>query len=307
MLELVRGIGRGEAHEVAVAALRQLVAESGARRVRVRLGSADVAFMGQLTTAEGIEPMDGAAAEALAAATDLGVSFDGSNIAIVGVDAAIILDGVSAAAAADDGKVARWRLAVEVIGAACRHARTVNALYLACEHNNQLEEISFLDELTGLYNRRFFDRRLPYEVDRCVRYARPLGIAMVDLDHFHTINERHGHLGGDAVLRQFARLAEVTMRRPDLITRYGGEEFAIVMPETTATGCMLAAERLRVAVADGRFEHDGAIIAVTCSIGVAWSPGGREITPDALIRSSDAALYRVKRSGRNRVEGAADL
>ncbi len=197
-------------------------------------------------------------------------------------------------------------LAAVVRLAAIEHERERRVLALEAiqaeltEQNVVLQELAVVDELTGLYNRRFLERRLAYEVDRAQRYGRPLALAMIDLDFFRLVNERYGHPGGDAVLVGFARIAPSTIRGSDILMRYGGEEFTLLMPETTIEMAARAAERLRGAVEANIVTFGPDEIKVTCSIGVASYRAGAAMTAAQFIARGDAALYRSKHEGRNR-------
>lgn len=168
-----------------------------------------------------------------------------------------------------------------------------------------LHELATRDALTGLYNRREMDRILSEEVGRCRRYNRPLSVIMVDIDHFKLINDKHGHHIGDEVLRWIGGLFRENVRDTDRPARYGGEEMAIILPETYEQDAYIVAERFRQMVCRRPFTtllHDGTElqIPVTISIGVAELPTDAA-SEEALLVASDRALYRAKRSGRNRV------
>ncbi len=171
--------------------------------------------------------------------------------------------------------------------------------------HDELTEFALLDPLTGLGNRRSFDNRLRDEVARAARYGTALSLAMVDLDGFKEINDGHGHTAGDAVLGRVGTLLCEVMRASDVATRYGGDEFAIILPDTGKTDAWLAAEKLRSAFVDAVVELAGGHkVQVTGSIGVA-SYSDQNGTAEALLEAADEALYRAKRRGRNRVELAA--
>ncbi len=175
----------------------------------------------------------------------------------------------------------------------------------------ELRDMSITDALTGVYNHRHFQQRLQEELDRSARLStldmpRPLSLLLLDVDHFKKINDRFGHPAGDDILRMLSRLMQRVLRSTDVICRYGGEEFAVILPETPADAAMLVAGRLRQAIeyssftaADGR--HLG---QVTASFGVATFASGVP-SRSGLIREADEALYVAKRSGRNRVVHAA--
>lgn len=159
------------------------------------------------------------------------------------------------------------------------------------------------DELTGLANRRAFVERGRSAVEQARRYGRPLSLVTFDVDHFKKINDTYGHAAGDEVLRQVAALATIAQRGSDVAGRLGGEEFAVLLPETTAAEATVFAERLREAMTELRVAHEGAEIRFTCSFGVAEV---EETTAklDELLGAADEALYRAKAAGRNRVSRA---
>lgn len=155
------------------------------------------------------------------------------------------------------------------------------------------------DELTGLCNHRYFYQLLHGEIRRAVRYARPLSLIMLDIDHFKAFNDRHGHLAGDDVLRELAQVLRKNSREVDSVARYGGEEFAVILPETDLSHAAIQAERIRSAV-EGTIQVEGKEHPLTVSIGVASLVGEDERAED-LVRLADRALYRAKAAGRNRV------
>lgn len=190
-------------------------------------------------------------------------------------------------------------------------ARTAE-LTTEIEQRSQLElklrEMTTRDALTGLYNRREMERFLFEEIDRCARYERTLSVVMIDIDHFKRLNDTYGHQAGDEVLRWVASILRGGVRTTDRAIRYGGEEMALILPETDAAAAHLVADRLRAQIAgDGIVITDEAgnsqRVTVTFSAGVAAFPRlGR--TGEALIAAADQALYAAKRGGRNRVERA---
>jgi len=178
------------------------------------------------------------------------------------------------------------------------HARLAEANSRLAEANSRLEQLATTDDLTGLWNRRYFLDMLCRECRRTARSGAPLAVAMVDVDRFKGINDRHGHPFGDRVLAAVARVMREAARATDLVARYGGEEFMILLPETSADAAVDAAERLRRTIA-GRPVTDGdRAVAVTVSVGVAALEGGTD--PTALLRHVDEALYAAKEAGRNR-------
>lgn len=162
------------------------------------------------------------------------------------------------------------------------------------------EQLARTDVLTGLSNRRAFDEVAQREVQLAQRYGTPLALMMTDLDHFKTINDRFGHYGGDEILKSFAQVLRASTRGVDLIGRWGGEEFAVLMPGTTLEEACHAAERMRLA-AGAPTQVDGKACSYTASFGVV-SFRADAPTLDDLLARADAALYRAKRNGRNRVE-----
>ncbi len=168
-----------------------------------------------------------------------------------------------------------------------------------------LSEAATTDELTGLLNRRAFDQRLPEEVARAERYDTPLSLLMFDLDGFKTVNDQHGHGCGDALLRAVGVLLKAELRGTDIPVRYGGDEFAVILPNTAKTDAWAVAEKLRSALASLRIANDtGPCVTTSASVGVA-SRGSSAGHPHDLLAAADGALYRAKNAGRNRVELAA--
>jgi two-component system cell cycle response regulator len=176
------------------------------------------------------------------------------------------------------------------------------------DQKDQLEDLLMLDEKTGLYNFREFQKRLRQEWSRASRYNVPLSLVFFDLDHFKQVNDRLGHQAGDEALREFATLVTGGARENDLAARYGGEEFAVILPHTEAPMAMRVADRIRRAVAEFAFLSETTHLQLTVSAGVATYPSTPELdTVDMLIRAADEALYSAKDRGRNRVVEAAGV
>ena len=174
------------------------------------------------------------------------------------------------------------------------------ALFAAVE---ALRQQATRDSLTGLWNRALALDGLARELHRAQREDKPLSIVIGDLDHFKRVNDTYGHPGGDAVLRETAERMRAALRGYDLIARYGGEEFLAVLPGCDHGQARRVAERLRTAVSKRPMKAASSDVAVTMSVGVATAwPGGDGL---ALIQAADAALYRAKHGGRDRVESAA--
>jgi diguanylate cyclase (GGDEF)-like protein len=161
------------------------------------------------------------------------------------------------------------------------------------------------DHLTGLWNRRMILDHLHRELRRAAHEHRPFAIALADLDHFKVVNDTHGHAAGDELLREAARRIRSAMRDYDLIGRYGGEEFLLLLPGCDATAARDVAERVRAGIAANPAPVGDVELVVSASLGVAWTTTG-DVGPSLLIQAADEALYRAKSLGRNCVEvGAA--
>jgi diguanylate cyclase (GGDEF)-like protein len=173
----------------------------------------------------------------------------------------------------------------------------------------EIEEITRrarMDPLTELYNRGHFEDRLRQMLAETARFGGESSLVMFDIDHFKEVNDTHGHPAGDAVLKAIARLLEARVRNVDTCARYGGEELALLLPRTDLDGAVELANRLRLAVIDNPVPWGGGYLTVTVSGGAASFPHCAR-SPEALIVAADAALYRAKQGGRDRVEAAALL
>jgi diguanylate cyclase (GGDEF)-like protein len=167
-------------------------------------------------------------------------------------------------------------------------------------NHEDLQRVAALDPLTGVYNRRFGQQRLTEEFGRSLRSGDPLGVLMLDLDHFKTVNDTYGHLVGDRVLQAVVKAARHALREGDVLLRYGGEEFLIVLPGAGTDDLTQMAERVRRAVADTTVTEAAQRIPVTVSIGGAGLPHTDAATPNDLIALADKALYTAKDTGRDR-------
>lgn len=170
------------------------------------------------------------------------------------------------------------------------------------EKNAQLQELSGTDDLTKLANRRRFMEQFANEFDRAKRYKGELSFLILDLDFFKQVNDSYGHLAGDSVLIQISKVLKESVRSSDFVGRYGGEEFGLLLPETGFKGCRIYADRIRKRIEDSKFEAAGKQIYVTVSGGIASFPEISVESVDELWRKADAALYRAKKNGRNRIE-----
>ena len=164
--------------------------------------------------------------------------------------------------------------------------------------NARLKETSFKDEVTGLYNRRFFTLRLEEELSRYRRFNHPVSVVLLDLDGFKAVNDEFGHSVGDDTLREVAQILMKHSRGINVVSRYGGDEFAVLLVETSKAGARLYADRIREVVAKHLFPHGK---VVTASFGVASLPDDETGTAEDLFRASDEALYAAKRAGKNQV------
>ncbi len=165
----------------------------------------------------------------------------------------------------------------------------------------EARKASLTDSLTGLYNRRFLHQRLEEEISRSRRHGSPLACVMLDIDHFKSINDTHGHATGDDVLRIIATIMRDHIRRSDIAVRFGGEEFVLVLFSNTTEGARHVAERIRADVEAHNFAQDGATLRVTVSVGISSFPDDNVPSADELMRRADAALYQAKEAGRNMV------
>jgi len=186
-------------------------------------------------------------------------------------------------------------------------ARIRNLLRIKRMHDNinharaRLEQLAVQDELTGLFNYRYLHTRLSEEFKRSERYRDPLACVMVDIDYFKRVNDRYGHDVGDAVLRETAKRLRGAVREIDVVTRYGGEEFLLVLPSTNFSGALSVADRVWRAIGGDDFGVGDSKEHVTISVGVAVFPSRDIKTKDQLIKAADKALYQAKADGRDRI------
>ena len=200
------------------------------------------------------------------------------------------------------------------LGAADYVTKPFNSNVVRARVRNQIElkiardrllALAATDDLTGLFNRRAFDVALEREYKRMARINAPLSLIMTDVDHFKAFNDCYGHIAGDECLRQIAKVFGHLMNRPaDLTARYGGEEFVCVLPDTTLQGSVAIAESILTSVRALAVPHSGSLIAsiVTVSLGVASETCVQNGTGERLLQNVDAAMYRAKSAGRNRID-----
>jgi diguanylate cyclase (GGDEF)-like protein len=170
---------------------------------------------------------------------------------------------------------------------------------------DQVKSMAIRDALTGLYNYGYFKLALHYEVEKSRRYKMPLSLLFMDIDDFKQVNDTQGHLKGDKTLRQVASILKQGIRQADLLCRYGGDEFVMLLSQTPPDQALVLAERLRQRIAKSSLSRMEPGCKITVSIGVA---GLRpEMSTDDLIKEADAAHYRAKQAGKNRVRGPEPL
>ena len=172
----------------------------------------------------------------------------------------------------------------------------IKLYWVLLEKEEKLERLSLTDDLTGLPNRRGVMSFLEFEISKSKRYGEPLSVALLDLDDFKTINDTYGHLVGDTVLREFAALMRSKLRASDIVGRWGGEEFLVIMPNTDLRTAVGVIERLRKEVSERYFDPVGKL-----SVSAGETELREEDDIDSVIRRADENLYRAKREGKNRV------
>jgi diguanylate cyclase (GGDEF)-like protein len=160
------------------------------------------------------------------------------------------------------------------------------------------------DRMTGLYSHYFFEKTLEEEMERARRYKSTFSLVMFDIDHFKKFNDTYGHVQGDVIIKEIARLLTQSVRQVDFPARYGGEEFAVILPSVDAKGALVVAERLRKRVEKHDFPGDHGPLYVTISVGVAEFDPEATYAASEIVREADKALYQSKERGRNRVTTA---
>lgn len=184
-----------------------------------------------------------------------------------------------------------------------RRVETLEIICLSVAGRLELSRKAIMDSLTGLYNRAYFQSALRKELALARRKQRPVSLVMIDIDHFKRVNDTYGHQMGDAVLQYVARTLKESCRESDVVARYGGEEMAVILTETSPEQALEVAERIRQSLAAQPFVKGERQIAVTASLGIATNTPERQ-EPESMIKAADEALYRSKEDGRNRVTAA---
>jgi diguanylate cyclase (GGDEF)-like protein len=186
------------------------------------------------------------------------------------------------------------------------YLRIGNCLYrflaggnVEADYHEEIYRLTILDALTQVHNRRYLIEFLEREVIRAVRHTRPLALILLDIDYFKSLNDRLGHLAGDMALRELCDRMRPTLGPDELLARYGGEEFALVLPESSTTQALRAAERIRRLVAERPFMFERTAYGLTISAGVAATQGGAQASVAELLQSADTNLLQAKLRGRN--------
>ena len=169
-------------------------------------------------------------------------------------------------------------------------------------YHEEIYRLTTIDGLTQVFNKRYFMEALEREMSRCHRYGRNLSLILFDIDFFKKINDTHGHLAGDSVLKDLAKLIKGHIRREDILARYGGEEFTIILPEIDSESALVMGEKVRALVAACRFQFQATEIPFTVSVGVA-AVDDTVVESTDLIKLADQHLYNAKKGGRNKVCG----
>jgi len=179
-------------------------------------------------------------------------------------------------------------------------ARLKKELQKATRHSAELEKKLNLDQLTGAYNRRAYDKKIIEEMDRFLRYGSVFSLLVIDADRFKRINDRYGHAIGDRCLMEIIKRTRPLLRTNDMLARYGGEEFVVVMPETDTDGARQAAEKIRQTIEKIEFIYKNEKVRVTVSIGVSTVADGDQ-KQEQVFERSDMAVFKAKENGRNQV------
>jgi diguanylate cyclase (GGDEF)-like protein len=180
------------------------------------------------------------------------------------------------------------------------YSTQVSMLLGSIRTREKISNLADTDELTGIWNRRYFRRQLPREIERARVYNIPLALLIIDVDDFKGINDNFGHTVGDVVLSELAGAVRETLRPPDTFTRFGGDEFSIILPHTDLAGARAVAERILSRVHDLSIDADEQLIRCTISIGIAELQPALDTSANHLVRRADERLYEAKHAGKNR-------
>ncbi|QDU64806.1 Response regulator PleD [Planctomycetes bacterium Pan216] len=211
------------------------------------------------------------------------------------------LDSTNGTFVNDEAIEKRFLVAGDLVRIGSTIMKFLSSDHIETQYHETIYSMMIHDGLTGIHNKRYFLETIERELVRTARHRRPLGLAIFDIDHFKEINDQHGHLVGDAVLRELTARLKETIRRDEIFARYGGEEFVVLLPESTLEKAVGFGERLRRLVADEPFDGPDGEFQVTVSVGIAETNGERVMTPEELIGLADSNLYVAKRNGRNRI------
>lgn len=209
-----------------------------------------------------------------------------------------IIEGLDAGA---DDYIVKPFVPLELLARIRTHLRLRDLHEQLAEANAKLKELVDIDDLTGLYNMRSLYQRLDFEMERAKRFGRQVAVVMLDMDYFKSVNDGHDHLFGSYVLSEVGKIIKANTRNIDIPARYGGDEFLVVLTETSYEGVMLFCERIRQTILNRNFENGSDSIRLTVSIGFALTGPGESLNSKELVRHADHALYDAKRNGRNRV------
>lgn len=177
----------------------------------------------------------------------------------------------------------------------------LSADHIELQYHETVFKMTTTDGLTGAYNRQYLSEFIERDLARCIDRERPLSVALMDIDFFKQVNDTHGHLAGDEVLREFSQRASSVLRAGDIFARYGGEEFCSVFSECNEEQAAQQAEATRAVIADTTFPTQAGDLPITVSIGVATFNGSGKPTAESMLKAADELLYKAKESGRNRV------
>jgi len=171
-----------------------------------------------------------------------------------------------------------------------------------CEQQKQLQDMAMRDGLTGLYTHTLLLELLEKECNKAQRYKTSLAFLMLDIDHFKKVNDTYGHRVGDRIIEQVARTLEINSRKSDIVGRYGGEEYGIILQDISFANALLVCERIRSSIEEFEYRIDDKIIKITISIGMAYKEAEASADCEKMITIADKAMYQAKKNGRNRVE-----